>query len=142
MPLSCLRVAEDGSAAESAAGTPVGDGDAAGVAPASVNIAAVSTFDSRELSKAALVLFDIESFTGPASGLQGVVVISRELPWIGEVGKAVRTCAQTLLYKGMDTLNQAELGSALQVGVGVPPGRSSHMVLLMDGVLCWLARGF
>lgn len=38
-----------------------------------------------------------------------------ELSWVADAGKLIRARASTLLHKGMDTLNQAELGAALQV---------------------------
>ena len=82
------------------------------------DFAAVAAFDSRELGKAAQMLFDIEQYTneGAASSqLLGVAIVQAEVPWLTEAGKAIRARAVALLFKGMDTLNQSELGAALQV---------------------------
>jgi hypothetical protein len=86
---------------------------------ASPDFSAIASFDSRELGKAAQMLYDIEQYTAPetpgSAQLLGVQVVQCELPWLAEAGKAIRARAVTLLYKGMDTLNHGELGSALQV---------------------------
>lgn len=110
-----------------------GGGSGAGAAPASAadepappsvagsgpvdGFSALGSFDSRELGKAAQMLFDIEQYTaeGGQSQLAGVHLVAAELPWLAAAGKAVRARGATLLFKGMDTLNQAELGAALQV---------------------------
>jgi hypothetical protein len=65
------------------------------------------------------MLYDIEQYTADEASaqLREVGVVKSELPWLVDAGKAVRSRATALLFKGMDTLNQAELGAALQVRV-------------------------
>jgi conserved oligomeric Golgi complex subunit 5 len=91
---------------------------AAGVeTSAGYDFSALAAFDSRELGKAAQILYDIEQYTSDdaSAQLREVDAIKSELPWLGDAGKAIRSRATVLLFKGMDTLNQAELGAALQV---------------------------
>lgn len=93
-----------------------GGGGEEGGSP-SGNFAAIASFDSRELGKAAQMLYDIEQYTSDVSSSQllGVAAVQCELAWVTEAGKAIRARGTALLHKGMDTLNQAELGAALQV---------------------------
>ena len=68
----------------------------------------------RELSKAAQTLYELQECHA-GGGLQGVRVVEAELPWIKDTTGMIMGQAERLLLHGVETLNQADLGSALQV---------------------------
>jgi hypothetical protein len=67
-----------------------------------------------DLAKAAQLYNEIETLTKEAD-LAGVEVLDEEIPWLLEVGNQIRSEAMKGLESGMEALNQAEVGSILQV---------------------------
>jgi hypothetical protein len=67
-----------------------------------------------DLAKAAQLYFEIETLR-KENDLAGVEVVDDEIPWLMEVGNQIRSEAMKGLEKGMEALNQAEVGSILQV---------------------------
>ncbi|KAI3971861.1 hypothetical protein MKW92_052390 [Papaver armeniacum] len=67
-----------------------------------------------DLSKAAQFHHEIHSLCEENS-LSGITVIDEELVWLSEVGNKVRSEGMKVLERGMEGLNQAEVGSGLQV---------------------------
>eukprot|EP00899_Mesostigma_viride_P002929 jgi/Mesvir1/12637/Mv02193-RA.1 len=67
-----------------------------------------------DLAKAAQLYTEIELIRREAD-LSGVDVVDREVPWIEEAGEQIREQADALLRTGMQSLNQAEVGTVLQV---------------------------
>lgn len=67
-----------------------------------------------DLAKAAQLYNEIETLRKENS-LAGVEVVDEEIPWLLEVGNQIRSEAMKGLESGMEALNQAEVGSILQV---------------------------
>lgn len=67
-----------------------------------------------DLAKAAQLFNEIETLR-KESELVGVEVVDDEIPWLLEIGNQIRSEAMKGLEKGMEALNQAEVGSILQV---------------------------
>lgn len=67
-----------------------------------------------DLAKAAQLYNEIETLRKEID-LAGVEVVDEEVPWLLEVGNQIRSEAMKGLEKGMEALNQAEVGSILQV---------------------------
>ncbi|KAG0626188.1 hypothetical protein M758_2G109200 [Ceratodon purpureus] len=67
-----------------------------------------------DLAKAAQLYNEIETLR-KENDLAGVEVVDEEIPWLLEVGNQIRSEAMKGLEKGMEALNQAEVGSILQV---------------------------
>lgn len=49
------------------------------------------------------------------NGLSGIEVIDEELRWVSEAGARLRTEGIRVLERGLEGLNQAEVGTGLQV---------------------------
>lgn len=67
-----------------------------------------------DLAKAAQLYNEIETLR-KETDLAGVEVVDDEIPWLVESGNQIRSEAMKGLEKGMEALNQAEVGSILQV---------------------------
>lgn len=67
-----------------------------------------------DLAKAAQLYNEIETLR-KETDLAGVEVVDDEIPWLLEIGNQIRSEAMKGLEKGMEALNQAEVGSILQV---------------------------
>ena len=67
-----------------------------------------------ELAKAGQLFHEICSLRVETS-LDGVDVVEAEVAWVNEAGQQVRQEAFKNLDSGMEALNQAEVGSTLQV---------------------------
>ncbi|KAG6547278.1 hypothetical protein Mapa_011214 [Marchantia paleacea] len=67
-----------------------------------------------DLAKAAQLFNEVDTLRKEAD-LVGVEVVEEEVPWLMEVGNRIRTEAMKSLEVGMEALNQAEVGSVLQV---------------------------
>eukprot|EP00249_Psilotum_nudum_P013949 c24591_g1_i1 orf=511-3060(+) len=67
-----------------------------------------------DLAKAAQLYNEVETLRKEAD-LADMEVIEGELPWFLETGNRIRNEAMKILESGMEALNQAEVGSALQV---------------------------
>ncbi|KAJ7543428.1 hypothetical protein O6H91_09G038000 [Diphasiastrum complanatum] len=67
-----------------------------------------------DLSKAAQLFSEVETLR-KESDLSGIEIIDSEVPWLTEAGNRIRAEAMKGLEKGMESLNQAEVGTALQV---------------------------
>ncbi|MCL7028996.1 hypothetical protein MKW94_012421 [Papaver nudicaule] len=67
-----------------------------------------------DLSKAAQFHHEIHTLCEENS-LSGISVIDEELVWLSEIGNKVRSEGMKVLERGMEGLNQAEVGSGLQV---------------------------
>lgn len=67
-----------------------------------------------DLAKAAQFYNEIEILR-KETDLAGVEVVDDEIPWLVEVGSQIKSEAMKGLEKGMEALNQAEVGSFLQV---------------------------
>lgn len=67
-----------------------------------------------DLAKAAQLYSEVETLRKEAD-LGGVEVVDEEIPWFMETGNRIRNEAMKVLENGMEALNQAEVGSALQV---------------------------
>ncbi|KAF5731334.1 hypothetical protein HS088_TW18G00011 [Tripterygium wilfordii] len=70
--------------------------------------------DKMDLAKAAQLHYEILGMC-EEYGLIGVDVIDEELVWVKEIGVKLRSEAMKVLERGMEGLNQAEVGSGLQV---------------------------
>jgi hypothetical protein len=70
--------------------------------------------DARVLSLAAQSLYDIENSMREAD-MTGIDVVDAEVEWIGQAGGIIRSQSLRALQNGITSLNQAELGSVLQV---------------------------
>lgn len=68
-----------------------------------------------ELAKAGQLYHEIQSLRVETS-LDGLDVVEGEVKWISEAGQQIRQEAFKNLDAGMAALNQAEVGSTLQVG--------------------------
>ena len=75
--------------------------------------------DLRELSKAAETLWEVEALLHPigkgGEGARRVQVVAAEVPFIRKMGGACRVLAAAKLREGLRSLNQADIGGALQV---------------------------
>lgn len=67
-----------------------------------------------DLAKAAQLYNEVETLR-KENDLAGVEILDDEIPWLLEVGSQIRSEAMKGLEKGMEALNQAEVGSILQV---------------------------
>eukprot|EP00250_Pteridium_aquilinum_P008386 c17905_g2_i1 orf=280-2844(-) len=67
-----------------------------------------------DLAKAAQLYSEVETLRKEGD-LTGVEVIDAEIPWFTETGNKIKSEAMKVLENGMEALNQAEVGSALQV---------------------------
>ncbi|KAH7424625.1 hypothetical protein KP509_11G016500 [Ceratopteris richardii] len=67
-----------------------------------------------DLAKAAQLYSEVETLRKEGD-LSGIDVIDAEIPWLTEAGNKVKSEAMKVLENGMEALNQAEVGSALQV---------------------------
>ncbi|KAF8043497.1 hypothetical protein BT93_A1726 [Corymbia citriodora subsp. variegata] len=70
--------------------------------------------DKLDLGKAAQLHCDILRLCNEYD-LAGIDVIEEELKWIREIGDKIRSEAMKVLERGMEGLNQAEVGTGLQV---------------------------
>lgn len=77
-------------------------------------VAADADPDKLDLAKAAQLHFEILNMCHEYD-LLGVEVIDEELKWVKEIGNRLRTEAMKVLERGMEGLNQAEVGTGLQV---------------------------
>ncbi|KAH9290341.1 hypothetical protein KI387_034458 [Taxus chinensis] len=68
----------------------------------------------QDLTKAAQLYYEVESLRKEAD-LAGIEVVDEEIPWLVEAGRRLRSEAMNVFESGMEALNQAEVGSALQV---------------------------
>lgn len=68
----------------------------------------------QDLSKAAQLYNEIESLRREGD-LVGIEVVDEEIPWLVDAGGRLRSEAMKVFESGMEALNQAEVGSALQV---------------------------
>jgi len=68
----------------------------------------------RELSKAAQTVYELQECHA-GGGLEGVRVVESEMAWIKDTTGMIIGQAERLLLHGVETLNQADIGSALQV---------------------------
>ncbi|KAL3695831.1 hypothetical protein R1sor_009907 [Riccia sorocarpa] len=82
-----------------------------------------------DLAKAAELFNEIETLRKEAD-LSGVEVIEEEVPWLMEVGNRIRTEAMNSLEAGMEALNQAEVGSVLQVYFNMGELKSTVEILI------------
>ncbi|KAF9590055.1 hypothetical protein IFM89_030367 [Coptis chinensis] len=82
-----------------------------------------------DLSKAAQLHREIVSLCEENS-LSGIGVIDEELSWLLETGNRLRTEGMKVLERGMEGLNQAEVGSGLQVFYNLGELRSSVDTLI------------
>ncbi|CAH9116847.1 unnamed protein product, partial [Cuscuta europaea] len=75
-----------------------------------------STQDQEKLdiSKAAQLHFDILSLHNERH-LSGIEVVDSELKWVTEIGQKLRGEGMRVLEKGLEDLNQADVGAGLQV---------------------------
>jgi hypothetical protein len=67
-----------------------------------------------DLAKCAQLHNEVETLRNEAD-LSGVEVVDSEMPWFVETGNKIRVEAMKVLEKGMEALNQSEVGSGLQV---------------------------
>ncbi|RZC27198.1 conserved oligomeric Golgi complex subunit 5-like [Glycine soja] len=67
-----------------------------------------------DLAKAAQLHFEILSLCDEYD-LSGIDAVDEELNWVRETGDLLRSVAMKVLERGMDGLNQAEVGTGLQV---------------------------
>lgn len=67
-----------------------------------------------DLTKAAQMYSEIETLRKEGD-LLGIEVVDEEIPWLMEAGNRLRSEAMKVFESGMEALNQAEVGSALQV---------------------------
>ncbi|MCO5562371.1 hypothetical protein L7F22_015997 [Adiantum nelumboides] len=67
-----------------------------------------------DLAKAAQLYSEVETLRKEGD-LSGVEVIDAEIPWFRETGNKIKGEAMKVLENGMEAVNQAEVGSALQV---------------------------
>lgn len=70
--------------------------------------------DKLDLGKAAQLHCDILRLCNEYD-LAGIDVVEEELKWIREIGDKIRSEAMKVLERGMEGLNQAEVGTGLQV---------------------------
>ncbi|KAF5189726.1 Conserved oligomeric golgi complex subunit [Thalictrum thalictroides] len=82
-----------------------------------------------DLSKAAQLHREILSLCEENS-LSGITFIDEELSWLNETGNRLRSEAMKVLERGMEGLNQAEVGSGLQVFYNLGELRSSVDTLI------------
>ncbi|OVA16463.1 Conserved oligomeric Golgi complex subunit 5 [Macleaya cordata] len=82
-----------------------------------------------DLSKAAQLHHEIQSLCEENS-LSGITVIDEELVWLSETGNKVRSEGMKVLERGMEGLNQAEVGSGLQVFYNLGELRSTVDLLI------------
>lgn len=78
------------------------------------DLVAESPSEKLDLSKAAQLHREILAVAAE-SGLDGVAVVDEELAWLAEVGARIRAEGARVLDRGLEGLNQAEVGSGLQV---------------------------
>ncbi|XP_077231975.1 Golgi transport complex protein-like protein isoform X1 [Tasmannia lanceolata] len=67
-----------------------------------------------DLSKAAQFHREIQSLCDE-NGLSGISVVDEEIAWLSEIGNRLRSDGMRVLERGMEGLNQAEVGIGLQV---------------------------
>ncbi|XP_052178472.1 conserved oligomeric Golgi complex subunit 5 isoform X2 [Diospyros lotus] len=79
-----------------------------------VMVVADSEPEKLDLAKAAQFHCDILSICNE-NDLAGIAVIDDELKWVFEAGKKLRSEGMRVLEKGLEGLNQAEVGAGLQV---------------------------
>ncbi|KAF6152472.1 hypothetical protein GIB67_035540 [Kingdonia uniflora] len=77
-------------------------------------VVAGSELEKLDLSKAAQLHREIQNLCEKNS-LSGISVVDEELVWLTEAGNCLRGEAMKVLERGMEGLNQAEVGSGLQV---------------------------
>ncbi|PIA41525.1 hypothetical protein AQUCO_02200151v1 [Aquilegia coerulea] len=82
-----------------------------------------------DLSKAAQLHKEILSLCEENS-LSGITFIDEEFSWLNETGNRLRSEAMKVLERGMEGLNQAEVGSGLQVFYNLGELRSSVDTLI------------
>eukprot|EP00897_Mesotaenium_endlicherianum_P004801 jgi/Mesen1/4349/ME000022S03639 len=82
-----------------------------------------------DLAKAAQLYNEIETLRKEAD-LSGVDVVEAETGWLAEVGQQIRSDATRSLEAGMESLNQAEVGSVLQVYYNMGELRSTVELLV------------
>jgi len=90
----------------------------------------------KEASKAAQLVAELEELINDG-GLRGVTIVEADTKWIKEVGQKVRQDAQKALEKAIVSLNQGEMGMALQAFF--------HLGILEDRVsvaTIWAAKEF
>jgi len=96
---------------------------------------------SRELPKAAQCLFELETIR-KESDLSGIEIIDNETRWIVKASEEVMTTASRMLTQGLDSLNQTEMATALQVGLHLNfLLSSSHNAHRLSGVLLYETIG-
>ncbi|GAB2275180.1 Conserved oligomeric Golgi complex subunit [Dionaea muscipula] len=80
------------------------------------DLMAVSESDPEKLDlmKAAQLHFEILGLASD-NGLSGIDVVDEELRWVSETGVKLRAEGMKILERGLEGLNQAEVGSGLQV---------------------------
>ncbi|KAJ6931038.1 oligomeric Golgi complex subunit 5-like [Populus alba x Populus x berolinensis] len=67
-----------------------------------------------DLAKAAQLHYEILTMCNEYD-LRGIDVVDEELNWVKEIGEKLRSQAMKVLERGMEGLNQAEVGTGLQV---------------------------
>ncbi|KAL5999285.1 Conserved oligomeric Golgi complex subunit [Asimina triloba] len=82
-----------------------------------------------DLSKAAQMHHEIGALC-EENGLSGITVVDEEMVWLAEMGNRLRSEAMKVLERGMEGLNQAEVGSGLQVFYNLGELRST-----VDGLI-------
>ncbi|XP_058070815.1 conserved oligomeric Golgi complex subunit 5-like [Magnolia sinica] len=82
-----------------------------------------------DLAKAAQLHREIESLC-EENGLSGISVVDEERVWLAEIGTRLRAEGMKVLDRGMEGLNQAEVGSGLQVFYNLGELRST-----VDGLI-------
>lgn len=71
--------------------------------------------ENAELAKAAQLYADISEVLRADADLAGVELVGQELSWHSQVGQEISTEAFRGLQQGLASMNQAEIGGALQV---------------------------
>ncbi|CAM8882681.1 unnamed protein product [Rhodiola kirilowii] len=93
------------------------------------DVMAVPEAEKLDLAKAAQLHCDILSLCNE-NELSGIDVVDEELGWVSEAGSKLRTEAMKLLERGLDGLNQAEVGTGLQVFYNL-----GELRLTVDGLI-------
>ncbi|XP_011044768.1 PREDICTED: conserved oligomeric Golgi complex subunit 5-like [Populus euphratica] len=70
--------------------------------------------DKLDLAKAAQLHYEILTMCNEYD-LRGIDMVDEELNWVKEIGEKLRSQAMKVLERGMEGLNQAEVGTGLQV---------------------------
>ncbi|KAG9439155.1 hypothetical protein H6P81_019320 [Aristolochia fimbriata] len=70
--------------------------------------------DKLDIAKAAQLHHEIQTLC-EENALSGISVVDEEMAWLAEIGTQLRSEGMRVLERGMGSLNQAEVGSGLQV---------------------------